>query len=375
MIYLDNNATTRLAPEVLEIMTRYYMQDYANPNSIHSMGLTANMAMEEAREKIASLLGANPREIFFTSCATESINWALRTATSFRGNRKKVITSSIEHKAVLNTFKDLKNTHDIEIVQVPPEKDGVVLAEKILKEIDDDTYLVSLMAVNNVTGAIQPFEQLGNLLAKKGIFYHIDAVQTIGKMPFSLKNSTCDFASFSAHKFHGPKGIGILYVRKNTKLRPFITGGGQERGMRSGTQNVPGIVGTALALELAVNSLEETSTRLNEYRKIIIETVKEIGGVVNTPFDHSIPNTLNVSIPGIRGEILVNALSEEGICVGTSSACSSRSDGGQYVLEAMKANPEQTASAIRISMSRETTEQDILTFIGVLKKLVATLKF
>ncbi|MBO8167163.1 MAG: cysteine desulfurase [Kosmotoga sp.] len=374
MIYLDNNATTILDEQAGKAMQECFYKIYGNPNSIHPMGLEAYRVMEESREKIAELLKADPREIYFTSSATESINWALRSATSFRGKRKRVITSAIEHKAVLNTLKDLQNSEGIEVIIVEPNKQGIIFAEKLLEHVNEDTYLVSLMAVNNVTGAIQPYEEVGQYLEAKNIFYHIDAVQTIGKTSFNLE-SFCNFASFSAHKFHGPKGLGILYVKRGTALRPLLTGGGQERGMRSSTQNVPGVVGTAVAMENAIKELNSTTEKLRLFRDSIVKAVRELGGVVNTPLDHSVPNTVNISIPGVRGETLVNALATSGICIGTSSACSSRNDGGQYVLKAMKVREEISESAVRVSMSRFTTKTEVEDFIKSLREAVMLLKF
>ncbi|OAA28019.1 cysteine desulfurase [Kosmotoga arenicorallina S304] len=375
MIYLDNNATTILDKEAGKAMMECFYEIYGNPNSIHPMGLEAHKAMEESREKIADLLKADPREIYFTSSATESINWALRSATSFRGKRKRVITSAIEHKAVLNTLKDLQNSEGIEVILVEPDRHGVVSAKEFLKHVNEDTYLVSLMAVNNVTGAIQPYKEIGRYLQGKDIFYHIDAVQTIGKLPFTFEDF-CTFASFSAHKFHGPKGVGILYVKRGTSLRPLLTGGGQERGMRSSTQNVPGIVGTAVAMENAIKELNnKTVEKLASLRDHIVKAVYDLDGVVNTPLEHSIPNTLNISIPGIKGETLVNALASKGICIGTSSACSSRGDSGQYVLKAMKVKEHVGESAVRISMSRFTTETEVEDFIKTLREITMLLKF
>ncbi|MCD6160212.1 MAG: cysteine desulfurase [Kosmotoga sp.] len=374
MIYLDNNATTILDEQAGKAMQECFYKIYGNPNSIHPMGLEAYRVMEESREKIAELLKADPREIYFTSSATESINWALRSATSFRGKRKRVITSAVEHKAVLNTLKDLQNSEGIEVIIVEPNKQGIIFAEKLLEHVNEDTYLVSLMAVNNVTGAIQPYEEVGQYLEAKNIFYHIDAVQTIGKTSFNLE-SFCNFASFSAHKFHGPKGLGILYVKRGTALRPLLTGGGQERGMRSSTQNVPGVVGTAVAMENAIKELNSTTEKLRLFRDSIVKAVRELGGVVNTPLDHSVPNTVNISIPGVRGETLVNALATSGICIGTSSACSSRNDGGQYVLKAMKVREEISESAVRVSMSRFTTKTEVEDFIKSLREAVMLLKF
>ena len=375
MIYLDNNATTVVEDNVISIMEDAYRNVYGNPNSIHHMGNAANHLIEDAREKISCLLKGNPKEIYFTSSATESINWVLRSATLFRGKKTRVVTTAIEHKAVLNTLKDLKNLYGIEIVEVNPDKDGIVPVESRAEAIDGNTFLVSIMAANNVTGTIQPFVDVGHLLKNRGIMYHIDAVQTIGKLPFDVQKAGCDFASFSAHKFHGPKGTGILYAKSGTKLRPLITGGGQERGMRSGTQNVPGIVGTAAAMELAFSNLTETMAVLGSYKRRIIEEIREIDGRINSHPDNSICNTLNFSLPGIRGEVLVNAMAEDGVCLGTSSACYSRNDGGQNVLDNMVLSKDQGSGAVRLSMSRKTTGEEIETFVAKLKKMVTLLKF
>lgn len=375
MIYLDNNATTVVDDKVLAEMQKMYKELYGNPNSIHQFGNTANRLMEESRHRISDCLNCLPKEVYFTSSATESINWALRSSTLFRGKRSRVVTSAVEHKAVLSTLKDLKNIYDIEIIEVKPGKNGIVAPEKITDAIDENTFMVSLMAVNNVTGAIQPYIEIGKFLEGKDIFYHIDAVQTIGKISLDFKKTKCNFASFSGHKFHGPKGVGILYAKKETRLRPLITGGGQERGMRSGTQNVPGIVGTALALEEAYRDLQGTVTRLSKYRELISKAIVELGGNINTPLENSICNTINFSIPGIRGEVLVNALSEDSVYIGTSSACSSRSDGGQYVLDNMNLPEILAIGAVRLSMSRKTTEEEIEIFVEKLKKMVDLLKF
>ncbi|HNQ69989.1 cysteine desulfurase [Mesotoga sp. HF07.pep.5.2.highcov] len=374
MRYFDNNATTKMESDLAERFAKLCVEEYANPNSMHSFGLREARYLEEARRKIARSLSSDPREIYFTSCATESINWILRSSVLFKGRKKRIVTTSIEHKAVLNTLKDLKASSDIDYTTVGPERNGIVKVAKLLDEVDEETFLVSLMAVNNVTGAIQPYEEIGEELRKRNVLFHLDAVQTIGKIPIDFVSCFCDYASFSAHKFHGPKGVGVTYIRQGAPIRPLITGGGQERGMRSGTQNVPGTAIAATALQRAVECTQESSSRLREYQHRIKETVEELDGVVNTP-ENSISNTVNASFAGIRSEVLVNALSEEGVFVGTSSACSSRGDGGQYVLDSMGLDFSLASSSIRISMSRFTTEEDVAFLIEKLKKTVPLLKF
>ena len=372
--YFDNNATTAMDRDLAGLMLSLCTEEYGNPNSIHSMGIRANKMLEEARLRVAKVLLADPREIFFTSSATESINWILRSCVAFRGKRKKVVTSAIEHKAVLNTLKDLKITHEIEVVEVKPGRDGVIDSRKMLEMVDEETFLVSLMAVNNVTGSIQPFEEVGKVLRDRGVLYHVDAVQTIGKYPFAPAEAFCDFASFSAHKFHGPKGVGITYVKRGASIRAVVTGGGQEKALRSGTQNVPGIVVSSMAMERAVNSMEKTTTKLKGLKERLRLEVEKIGGVVNTA-ERSVSNTLNVSFPGVKSEVLANALSTDGVYVGISSACSSRSDSGQYVLDSMGLGAGIASSSLRISMSKFTTVEELEILVERLKKSVSLLKF
>jgi len=375
MIYLDNNATTKVDRDVLERMNFFHSEAYGNPNAVHHMGIKAENAMEDSRKKIAELLKSKPEEIYFTSCATESINWALRSSVLNRKGKNKVVTTGIEHKAVLDTLRDLKNLYNIEIATVKPDSDGVVSFEKLIEEIDEDTFFVSLMAANNITGAIQPYEEMGNYLENKEILFHIDAVQAIGKLDFNVERARCDFASFSGHKFHGPKGVGLLYAKKGVPIRPVVTGGGQERGMRSGTQNVPGIVGTALALQKSFESLYDDSQRVNDYKIRIIEEIESLGGIVNGSPEKTVVNTINASFTGIKGEVIVNALSEQGVYVGISSACSTLGGEGDYVLNAMDISDEKISGSFRISMSRYTTDEEIDEFIEILRNVVSFLNF
>ncbi|MFW6119750.1 MAG: cysteine desulfurase family protein [Petrotogales bacterium] len=375
MIYLDNNATTKVDSEVLAKMNTFHSKTYGNPNAVHHMGVQAENAMKRSREKISNLLKAKPEEIYFTSSATESINWILRSSVLHRKGRNKVIASSIEHKAVLNTLQDLKNQHNVRIITVKPDRDGVINAKKITDEVDENTFFVSLMAVNNITGAIQPYKEVGEFLTKKDVMFHIDAVQTVGKLDFNVEKAKCDFASFSGHKFHGPKGAGLLYAKKGVSIRPLITGGGQERGMRSGTQNIPGIVGMALAMQKSYDALDEVTERINEYKMIIIRAIESMGGVINSSPGKTIVNTISASFPGIKGEVIVNALSEKEVYVGISSACSTLGGDGDYVLKEMNLNDEAIFGSFRISMSRYTTKEEIDEFIEILRNVVSFLNF
>ncbi len=374
MIYLDNNATTLVEKRVLDKMNLYHSEHYGNPNAVHSLGITAARTMEESRRKIAGLLDCLPAEIYFTSSATEAINWAIRSSVHFRGNRRKIVISSIEHKAVTNTVKDLSNSSGILYKEIRTGKGGIVSVEDMLSAVDDDTFMVCLMAVNNVLGTIQPYEELGKALADRDVFYLTDAVQTIGKIPFSARTSACDFATFSAHKFHGPKGAGILYIKSGTKRRPFITGGGQESGMRSGTQDVPGIVGMAEAMEIAVGELKNAVPRIGQLRERMANPIRDLGGVINTDLGNSIANTINISFSKIKGEVLANALSESGVCVATSSACSARSENSQRLLESAGIDHDTASGAIRISMSKFTTVEEVETFIEILSNVVRVLQ-
>jgi cysteine desulfurase len=375
MIYLDNNATTKVDRDVLERMNFFHSEEYGNPNAVHQMGIKAENAMEDSRKKIAELLKSKHEEIYFTSSATESINWVLRSSVLHRKGKNKVVTTGIEHKAVLDTLKDLKNLYNIEILTVKPDSNGVVSPEKLIDEIDEDTFFVSLMAVNNITGAIQPYEEIGKYLENKEILFHIDAVQTIGKLDFNVERAHCDFASFSGHKFHGPKGAGLLYAKKGVPIRPVVTGGGQERGMRSGTQNVPGIAGIALALQKSFESLDDVNQRVNDYKTRIIEEIEALGGKVNGSPEKTVVNTINASFTGIKGEVIVNALSEKGVFVGISSACSTLGGEGDYVLNAMNISDEEISGSFRISMSRYTTDEEIDEFTEILRNVVSFLNF
>ena len=375
MIYLDNNATTRLDDRVLEAMLPFFTEKYGNPNSPHRMGYEAEKAMEEAREIISKVLKVMPREIYFTSCATESINWILKGVTKvLKRSGRKIVTTTIEHKAVLNTLKVLER-EGFKVIYVPVDRKGKIILEELEKCLDDDVILVSIIAANNEIGTIQPIERIVEIVrSKTDALIHVDAVQTVGKMKFDFSKWNVDLASFSAHKFHGPKGVGFAYVRLGVPIVPLLEGGGQERGMRSGTQNVPGIVGLGKAFQLAWEELDESIDKMENFRRMIAEKVQKLGGVVITPLEDSISNTLSVSFPGIRGSVLVNALSSEGIFVSTGSACASREGISSHVLKALNLDPLIAEGAIRISLSKMNTEDEIKSFLEKLEEIVKYLK-
>ena len=315
----------------------------------------------------------SPSEIFFTSCATEAINWIHKAvAEVFERRKRTIITTPIEHKAVLETLKYL-SFRGFKVKYVPVDSRGVVKLEELERAIDDDTFLVSVMAANNEVGTVQPIEEIVKVVKKKSreILVHVDAVQTVGKIPFSLDELDVDYASFSAHKFHGPKGVGIAFIKKGAPIRPFIHGGGQEKGLRSGTQNVPGIVGAARAMELAVENLESVIEHMEKLRRKLVEGLKKLGAYIITPLDVSLPNTLSVSFPNLRGSTLQNLLSSHNIFVSTSSACTSRDERLSHVLEAMGIDRKIAQGAIRISLCRYNTEEEVDYFLEKMGEIMS----
>ena len=376
-VYLDNNATTRVDDEVLDTMRLIYIYDYGNPNSLHRKGSDAAQHMEDSRRILAKLLGVKSKEIFFTSGATESINWVMRSVARLASEkRNKLIIGAVEHKAVLKTAHDIAKIHNLDIAILPVDEKGVYLLDELEKKLDETVLLVALMSANNEVGTLQPVEEISKLVRSKAprAFLLVDAVQSFGKSKMDLKAWNPDFLVLSAHKFHGPKGIGLLYAREGRIPFPLITGGEQERGFRAGTQNVPGIVGMARAAELAVKDLEKNIEKMRKFQKLIAEKVETLGGVIITPLNNSLPNTITASFPGILGHHLLNALSLEKIYVSTHSACSS-SESTSHVLEAMGIKGKIALGAIRISTSRMTTEEEISFFLETLEKVLKFLGF
>jgi cysteine desulfurase len=377
MIYFDNNASTPLDKDVAEVVLKYMCEEYANPNSLHEFGVKMDAKIEEARFRIAKYLGCMPFEIYFTSCATESINWALRGVCKANTKYgKHIVSSNIEHSATLNTLKSLES-EGFEVTYIQADQNGEISLEKLSKVIREDTILVSIMAANNEIGTIQDIKGMSQIIKEKNknCYFHVDAVQIAGKINFSLKEMKCDLASFSSHKFHGPKGVGILFKKERTRIFPFITGGSQERGMRGGTQNVPGIIGTALALEKSFEHLEYMK-EIRNLRDFMALEIEKMGGKILTPIsEKSVPNTLAVFFEGVRGDIIVNALSDEEIFVSTSAACSSKGVSGSKVMKALGYDNEQSKGMIRISLSYLNNREETEIFLNKLKNILVFLNF
>jgi cysteine desulfurase len=360
VIYLDNNATTQVAPEVLEAMLPYYRELYGNPSSMHSFGGQVAQKIRAAREKVAALIGASPEEIIFTSCGTESDNAAIRSALATRPDKKHIITSRVEHPAIRALCAHLA-TQGYRITELPVDKNGVLDLENLEKSMTPDTAVVSLMWGNNETGVIFPVQEAAAMAHERGILFHTDAVQSTGKIPINLKKNAIDMLSISGHKLHAPKGVGVLYVRKGTKFSPFLIGGHQERERRGGTENTPGIVGLGRASELAAKNMEKENTVVKRLRdKLEAELLKRITqSRVNGDTINRLPNTTNISFEFIEGEAILLLMNELGICASSGSACTSGSLQPSHVLRAMGVPFTMAHGSIRFSLSIYNTEAEI----------------
>ena len=371
-IYLDNSATTPMAPEAFEAMSPYFTTSYGNASSLHTFGRDARSAVEESRGTIAGLLNVQPEEIVFTAGATEANNLAIVGSALASSDRKHIVTSAIEHHAVLHTVQWL-GTQGFEATVLDVAPDGRVDPERVREAIRPDTLLVSIMTGNNEIGTIQPIAEIGRICREREILLHTDAVQAIGKIPVPV--DPVDLLSISAHKFHGPKGVGFLFVRKGTKLMPILHGGGHERGRRSGTENVPGIVGLAAAAKLAFHERDELSSRLLTWRERMIDEVMEIPGTkLNGHREESLPHIVNFSFEAIEGESLVMRLDERGIAASTGSACSSPDLEPSHVLVAIGVPLSMAHGSLRISTGRQTTEHEVDEFLDVLPEVVEGLR-
>ncbi len=354
--YLDNSATTRPHDRVIEIMVASMETGYGNPSSLHRMGMEAEQAVSSARKQVAGVFGCREDEVFFTGSGTEANNMALMSGAMAGSRRgKKIITSKGEHPSVLETFRYLEGK-GFRAVYIDIDKNGLIDLEQLEKEVDDDTILISVMHVNNEVGTLQPIEAIAQRKGKA--LFHTDCVQSFGKLTIPMKG--VDLISLSGHKIHGPKGIGALYVRKGLHLPPFIHGGGQERGLRSGTENVPAIVGLGLAGEIAAKHMERSRKHVEKLNHILRSILLESGIPVkiNSPRD-GIPHILNVSFEKTRGEVLLHKLEQHGVYVSTGSACSSNKKGKSHVLQAMGLSAGDLEGALRISMSPQNTEEEI----------------
>ncbi len=377
IIYLDHAATTYTDPEVLEAMLPYFTDKFYNPSSFYSPARECSAAIDEAREKMAKILGADdPDEIIFTGGGSESDNLAIYGICMANADRgKHIISIPIEHHAVLHPLEEMKRL-GFEYTLVPVDEYGMVRVEDVERAIRDDTVLITIMYANNEVGTIQPIEEIGRLAKERGIFFHTDAVQACGALPIDVKKLNVDALSISAHKFYGPKGVGALYLRKGVKIRAHISGGGQEKGRRAGTHNTPGIVGLAKALEIAYKNLEENNERISHLRnKLVKRITEEIPDVLfNGHPTHRLPNNASFCFKYIDSEAILLHLNLEGICVSSGSACSTGSDAPSHVLSAMGIPPEVARGSIRMTLGKGTTEEEIDRTIEVTKNVVEKLR-
>ncbi len=359
-IYFDNNATTRVADEVYEEMQPYFRNLYGNPSSMHTFGGQVGIKIREARERVARLLGCDPSEIIFTSCGTESDSTAIHGALAALPQKRKVITTRVEHPAVLAVCRDLES-HGFTVVELGVDKQGQLDLNELEHQLDNDTALVTIMYANNETGVIFPIEQIAEMVTSRGIVFHTDAVQVVGKIPLNLSQSPINLLSLSGHKLHAPKGVGMLYVKKGTRIAPFMLGGHQEGGRRAGTENVPGIIGLGKACELAAENMQDENTRVKRLRdkleKALLETCPD--SRVNGDPDHRLPNTANISFEYIEGEAILLLLDRHGICASSGSACTSGSLEPSHVLRAMGVPFTAAHGSIRFSLSRYNTEDEV----------------
>ena len=375
-IYLDNAATTAVSPEVLEAMLPYFTQCFGNPSSIHSTGRDARRVVDAARRQVAAAIGAQPQEIYFTAGGSESDNWAIKgTAFAKKSRGNHIITSAIEHHAVLHTCAWLEK-QGFEVTYLPVDEFGRVRVEDVEKAITDKTILITIMAANNEIGTIQPIAEIGKLAHDKGILFHTDAVQAIGAMPIDVNTMHIDMLSMSGHKFHGPKGIGALYIRKGVKIDQYLHGGAQERGQRAGTENLAGIVGMGKAIEIATQHLEENAARLTVLRdKLIDGILAEIPDVrLNGHRTQRLPNNVNVSVRYVEGEALLLRLDLAGIAGSSGSACTSGSLDPSHVLLAIGLPHEIAHGSLRLSLGTDTTEAEIDEVLDKLPGIVKNLR-
>ena len=376
LIYLDNAATTKTAPEVVEAMLPYFTELYGNPSSVYSFSQKSKEAINAGREKIAKTLGASPEEIYFTAGGSESDNWALKaTAEAYASKGNHIITSKIEHHAILHTC-DWLEKHGFEITYVDVDEFGKIKLDELKKAIRPTTILISVMFANNEIGTIQPIKEIGEIAHEHGILFHTDAVQAYGQLPINVDELHIDMLSSSGHKLNGPKGIGFLYIRKGVKIRSFIHGGAQERKRRAGTENVPGIVGYGVAAERAANTMEERTAKERKIRDHLIDRV-----LAEVPYTRlnghrtdRLPNNANFSFQFVEGESLLIMLDMDGICGSSGSACTSGSLDPSHVLLAIGLPHEIAHGSLRLTLSEETTMEDVDYVVDCIKKIVERLR-
>ncbi len=375
-VYLDNAATTALSPKVLEQMMPYLTTIYGNPSSPHSFGQEARKGVDHARDQVAKALNALPEEIIFTGCGTESDNTVLfGVAERYAKKGNHIITTNVEHHAILHTCEALEK-RGVEVTYLPVDENGMVTAEQVANAITDKTILVSIMFANNEVGTIMPIAEVGKACRERGVLFHTDAVQAVGHVPIDVKAMNIDMLSLSAHKFHGPKGVGALYMKKGIRLPSYVMGGAQERNRRAGTENVAGIVGLGAAIALATQTLEESAARMTKLRdKLIAGIAQRIPEVkLNGHPTMRLPNNVNYSIKYIEGESILLMLDMNGIAASSGSACTSGSLDPSHVLLALGLSHEVAHGSVRLTLSDETTEEDIDYVLDVLPKVAERLR-
>ncbi len=375
LVYVDNNATTRVAPEALEAMLPYFTELYGNPSSMHTFGGQLHKKIEKAREQVASLIGASPQEIIFTSGGTESDNAAIRGTLEAYPDKRHIITTRVEHPAVLNVCQYLaKNGY--EVTELGVDSQGLLDLDELHESIRDDTVLITIMYANNETGVLFPVEEIGQMARERGITFHCDAVQAVGKLPLDMSKSNIDMISLSGHKLHAPKGVGALYIRKGVRFKPFMLGGHHENNRRAGTENVPSIIGLGMACELARKHLPEEQTRVRGLRDRLEREILDRmpNARLNGHKMLRLPNTSNISFEYVEGEAILLLLDEVGICASSGSACTSGSLEPSHVLRAMGVPFTAAHGSIRFSLSRYNTEEEIDYIIDHIPPIIRKLK-
>jgi len=378
VIYMDNNATTRIAPEVIDAMMPYLTDYYGNPSSMHTFGGQVGQAINQARQEIADLLGANPREIVFTSCGTESDSTAILSALNTYPDKNHVVTTRVEHPAVKNLCDNLEifTGRKYHTTRLPVAGDGTLDLEQYKASLTDDTAIVSIMWANNETGVLFPVEEMASIAKERGILFHTDAVQYVGKLPINLKESDIDFLSISGHKLHAPKGVGVLYVRKGIPFIPFMNGGHQEHGLRGGTENVASIIGLGKACTLAAAKMTEENTRVKMLRDKLehglLRTIPK--SLLNGHPEQRLPNTSNISFEYVEGEAILLHMNQYNICASSGSACTSGSLEPSHVLRAMGVPFTAAHGSIRFSLSVYNTEEEIDFVLDKMPSIIANLR-
>ncbi|UCG05352.1 MAG: cysteine desulfurase NifS [Desulfobacterales bacterium] len=376
VIYVDNNATTKVAPEVVDAMVPYFSEYYGNPSSMHSFWGNVAVIIKEARQNLAELIGATADEIIFTSCGTESDSTAIRAAIESNPAKRHIVTTRVEHPAIKNLYENLSK-HGYRVTFIPVDNFGRLDLDYLYQHLSDDTAIVSIMWANNETGVIFPIEEISHEIKRRGIVFHTDAVQAIGKIPIDVNNTGVDMLSLSGHKFHAPKGIGALYIRKGTKFSPFLIGGHQEKGRRGGTENTAAIIGLGKAAELAIKHLRENGyERIARLRdKLENQLLQKVPNtIVNGDREHRLPNTTSIAFEYVEGEAILLMMNEHAICASSGSACTSGSLEPSHVLRAMGVPFTAAHGSIRFSLSRYNSEDEIDFILEKLPPIIENLR-